>query len=159
MSDMTQVQPIKKKRAFRQKWNEISACYDEAATQLHSLGSSGGAQPHVERLRALLDSVPGVDQAILGESARALIAEFEGNWVTAARHRNQEVQLILRLYQSLASVPDPEVREFALQGRHKPQVLSELAAAKNFYQTHAGQDSVQALQKAIDLLGNSSEPV
>jgi len=156
---MTQVYSSKNKGTFRHKWDEISSCYDEAAEQLHSQGNPERARPHVERLRALLGLVPDVDQAILGQSARALIAEFEANWKTAARHRKQEVQLVLRLYKSLASVRDPEVREFALRGRHKPQVLSQLAAARRSYETHGGQDSVHALQKAIDLLSDASEPV
>src|SRR4051812_9740583 len=109
------------RRRFRTDWDEIHYRCIKAAYYLHHKLDRRGAVPHVARLRQLLPAAADFNRAILGQSAQALIGEFDEKWKEATAFRKREVQLTLRLYKSLRP-HSQSTREFALQDRHRHEV-------------------------------------
>ena len=144
------------RRSFRHAWDEISYRCDKAGYQLHWRNNPRAAEPHVKRLRRLLRGVKNSEKAIIAQIAKALIAEFEGDWRRGAHYRGREVKLTLRLYDVIASY-DKETREFALQGRHKHEVLKQLKMARSFYERHAANAAIARLNAAFKLINNSKK--
>ena len=149
---------VKIRRSFRGNWDEIPYRYAKAFYQLHTLRNRRGARPHIDRLRYLLVSTKSAEGAILGESALALVAEYDCDWRSAVHHRKREAHLTVSLYRCLSVGHDDKTVKYALQGRRKKQVLSHLKTVRSSYQRQAEHCHIQAIQGIIDLIAEAKEP-
>jgi hypothetical protein len=149
--------PPGNRRWFRNLWDEIHYRDLKAHFQLHQRGNRRGAMRHVERLRQLLVVVGHDHVAISGQVARALVAEFDGNWRRGLHYRTREAELTMRLYKAL-DPNDEGTREYALQDRHKFEVLREFTAAKRLYARHASPAMVTTFEALIHQLQRVEEP-
>jgi hypothetical protein len=90
------------KRRFRTAWEQIEYLYHKMLYWFYDRADRRQAGPFAERLRTLLFKSDPTCEAILGASARALLAEFDGDLWTAIRSREREIELLRRLIEAKA---------------------------------------------------------
>jgi len=103
------------RRAFSNSWDELSYLCDKVDYYLHVARIRSRASRFVLRLRQSLRTRCRAKGAIVAETARSLICEYDGRWKQSAMCRKKELELILQLYNSFTDDQGPEVRRFALE--------------------------------------------
>ena len=149
--------PPNNRRKFSGKWDELAYLCDKLAYYLHFRRERYRAKRFAVRLRNLLASVKHTGDAIIGEMALALIYEYDGKWKQGVVHRKQEINLIVRLYCSFTADQPTDVKEFALKGNQKEDVLLRLAYVKETYEAHAETTDVIEISKLIDKIKHSDQ--
>jgi hypothetical protein len=145
------------RRTFRHKWDEMSYRLGKGSYQLFQRHSIRNARPHVLRLRQLLVTSSGPEATIIGRSASALVAEFEGRWQKALSERRAAVRLVIRLYRS-AFKHDEATREFLLQKLHKPMLVKRLYEIRAFWKVRASGGWAQKFDSVIATMKGAKEP-
>jgi len=85
------------RRKFFHAWDEIDYLYNKILYWAYEVQSWRRAGDFSSRLKALLSLHDPNCRAILGASARTLIAEVEGDFSTAIKYRKREMGLIAKL--------------------------------------------------------------
>lgn len=149
--------PPNSRRKFSGKWDELAYLCDKLMYYLHFRREKYKGKRFITRLRNLLVSVKHSGDAIIGETASALIYEYDGKWNLAVVHREREIDLILKLYNSFTADQSNEIRNFALEKYQQKDVLSRFRSLKKTYETNADKDSVRTISKLIDRVRSSGE--
>jgi hypothetical protein len=85
------------RRAFAHEWDEIEYLYYKMLYWAYGRNDDRRAGRFSNRLQRLLDRFDPDCKAILGESARALIADVNGKPEDAIRFRSREIELMEKL--------------------------------------------------------------
>jgi hypothetical protein len=99
------------KRVFSGPWDEITYLYDQIIYWYYERSNQKRALTYCPRLHTLLKQHASKHEAIFGEECWSLLYELRGNYRAAIRHREREIDLILKLWEISQESP---VREIVL---------------------------------------------
>jgi len=125
------------RRAFSNNWDELSYLCDKVDYYLHVVRIRSRASRFVLRIRQSLRTRCRAKGAIVAETARSLICEYDGKWRQSAMHRKRELELILQLYNSFTDGQGLEVQEFALEKYRRGDVSARLSRIQTTYMANA----------------------
>jgi hypothetical protein len=94
------------KRKFATDWEEIDYLYFKILHWFYGRHDRRRASAFADRLWRLVAEADPKEEAILGASCRAILAEVEGDLHAAIRYRKKEIALLRRLQQL---IPPAEV--------------------------------------------------
>jgi tetratricopeptide (TPR) repeat protein len=98
--------PVKTRPA---DWREVNRVYDKILYYFYELGSHAKALAYTDKLHDLLSRLASDHDSIFGEECWSLLYELKGDLPTAIRHREREIELILKLWEISADTPGMDV--------------------------------------------------
>jgi hypothetical protein len=104
MTATSKAPPVRKK--FRNGWDEIDYLYQRLLYWFYERGNRSRALPLSRRLSFLLVRNDAEQASIFGQECRSLLAELDEDYPEAARHREREIELILRLWSIAKDQPE-----------------------------------------------------
>jgi len=144
------------RRKFANKWDEMGYLCDKITYYIHTVNIRFRAKPFLHRLKRICQLGCLGNDAIVTETAYALCFEYEKNWKFAVQHRKREIDLILQLYNSFTDNQNIEVREFALQGRKKQNVIAQLLRIKQTYLHNQANSEAECIDELIESISISA---
>ncbi len=138
------------KRNFVSKWDEIAYLCAKIMYYFHCRRQRYRAKRFVIRLTDPLQCLAQQGEAIIEETANSLICEYDGRWKEAALHRQKELELIFRLYKSFTEDQGADVRQFALQGNRKQDVIKRLSLIVGTYEANTTVTVVSDIHMLIE---------
>lgn len=100
--------PVTRKR-FHGEWDELEYLYRKIIYWLYGRGDLRRALDFRDRFEQLLWQIATSHDAIFGEECWSILSELEGNLRGAIRHREREIDLILRLWEVSEHSPAKDV--------------------------------------------------
>jgi len=85
------------RRSFRSAWDEIEYLYHQLLYWLYDAGRRDRGYQYAFRLQRLLDRHDPAAESLLGMDGRAVLAELEEEWETAADYRERAVAAMTKL--------------------------------------------------------------
>jgi len=126
------------KPKFNNEWHELSFLCGRAMFFMHESQKRDDARAFTERMRTIMASIGHTGEAIIGETALALIAEFDGKWGEGLTHRKNELKLISKLHNSIMEEQKgKDCVEFVLSGRDRETISTEFGFIQMTYKDHS----------------------
>ena len=124
---------------FNTEWQEIVYLCDRTQYFIHEMLQRDKAKQFVDRMRTIMPSIGHTGECILGETALALIAEYDGEWGKALTHRKNELRLISSLHESVTEeqAKDKNLVKFILGGRERGEMITKFEFIGQTYRKHA----------------------
>jgi predicted RNase H-like HicB family nuclease len=126
-----------KEEKMSNKWRELADLCERATYFLHEMQQRDKAATFIEKIRMAMLSIGFVGKAIIGETALALIAEYDGEWEKGHLHRIVELRLIEALHNSITEDQTEETIAFLLQDRDWESISVAFELIKQTYEAHA----------------------
>jgi len=120
--------PRSTRRFFATCWGELDYVCGKMRYWLYARKQRSRAERYLERLAAILRSLPANDQAIIREEGLALLHELKGQRSHAIAHREREIQLMERLHNEARSAHySAKTRSYLLRNRDETDLQERRA--------------------------------
>jgi hypothetical protein len=90
-------------------WKQVDHLYKKILQLFYEKGSRARALTHADRFNDLLSRLASGHDSVFGEECWSLLFELRGDLPAAIRHREREVELILKLWEVSADTPGMSV--------------------------------------------------
>lgn len=147
------------RRLFSNQWDELAYLCDKMHYHLYQHRNYSSLHRYACRIKNLLDSSQVHSGSIVWETACALVSEYNKCWNDGFKHREAEINLILKLYASFSVEQGQSIREYAIQRYLKPDVLARLLLITTSYEEHACSDLARNMRRLVDRFEECKDPL
>jgi len=139
----------KNRRKFRHDWDELAYLCEKIFYHVYLNRTKASAHHFAMRANVLVSRIGSDNEAILCQTANALLCEVSGEIGKAVGYRIAEIELIIKLYNTFNKDDDIEIINFSLAGRKKREQLFRLGLISKYY-ARLDRSAYLILSKAID---------